>query len=295
MNGTNSSQAPTRHRVSASARALGLLPIPGLGLLVAFAPQPICAQATARPTISVAAAVGVAAPSEAGLAISVGPTGAVPPHSFIRVRGLPPMAALSDAYSISPGVWAVALAALPDLKIILPAGVIGRSDIVIALVALDGTVLAEAKSVLDVAAPRQQQSPRRTPSTPPTASMLRPTIRIETSPEVAEPSGPAPTAAAARPIAPRDRERVQRLMQKGNQELEDGNVSVARLFYERAADAGLAEAAMALAVTFDPNELAKLKVRGIVSNAKEARRWYERARQLGAAEAEQRMRLLSAQ
>jgi len=84
-------------------------------------------------------------------------------------------------------------------------------------------------------------------------------------------------------------------MQKGNQELEDGNVSVARLFYERAADAGLAEAAMALAVTFDPNELAKLKVRGIVPNAKEARRWYERARQLGAAEAERRMRLLSAQ
>ena len=130
---------------------------------------------------------------------------------------------------------------------------------------------------------------------PPTASMLRPTMRIETSPEVAEPSGPASTAAAARPMAPRDRERVQRLMQKGNQELEDGNVSVARLFYERAADAGLAEAAMALAVTFDLNELTKLKVRGIVPNAKEARRWYERARQLGAAEAERRMRLLSAQ
>ena len=81
---------------------------------------------------------------------------------------------------------------------------------VIALVALDGNVLAEAKSVLDVTAPCQQQSPRRTPSMPPTASMLRPTMRIETSPEVAEPSGPAPTAAAARPMAPRDRERVQR-------------------------------------------------------------------------------------
>jgi len=84
-------------------------------------------------------------------------------------------------------------------------------------------------------------------------------------------------------------------MQKGNQQLEDGNVSAARLFYENAAEAGLAEAAMALAATFDPNELAKLKARGIASDAKEARRWYERARQLGAAEAEQRMGRLTAE
>ena len=68
----------------------------------------------------------------------------------------------------------------------------------------------------------------------------------------------------------------------------------ARLFYERAADAGLAQAAMSLAATFDADELAKLQVRGIQADAKEARRWYERARQLGAAEAEQRLRRLGA-
>jgi TPR repeat protein len=95
-------------------------------------------------------------------------------------------------------------------------------------------------------------------------------------------------------MAPLDRERVQRLMQKGNQELEDGNVSSARFFYEYAADAGLAQAAMALVATFDPTELAKLEVRGIAPDAKEARRWYERARQLGAAGAGQRITRLGA-
>ena len=84
-------------------------------------------------------------------------------------------------------------------------------------------------------------------------------------------------------------------MSKGNEELEAGNVAAARLLYEYAADVGLAQAAMALAATFDGDELAKLNVRGIAPNPKEARRWYERARQLGAADAAQRITRLGAQ
>ena len=76
----------------------------------------------------------------------------MPRNSFVRVRGLPPMAALSEGHSIAPGSWAVPLAALPDLKIMLPAAPPGRSEIVITLVAVDGSVLAEAKSTLAVAA-----------------------------------------------------------------------------------------------------------------------------------------------
>jgi hypothetical protein len=49
-------------------------------------------------------------------------------------------------------------------------------------------------------------------------------------------------------------------MKKGDEELEAGNVSAARLLYEFAADAGLAQAAMALAATFDADELAKLNI-----------------------------------
>jgi hypothetical protein len=187
------------------------------------------------------------------------------------------------------------LAALPNLKIILPAGVIGRSDIDITLVALDGTVLAEAKSVLDVAAPAQRQSQSRAPTPAPDASLPRRTMRTETLPEAAGPRDPTPPAAPATPMAPLDRERAQRLMEKGNQELADGNISAARLLYEYAADAGLAEAAMALAGTFDASELAKLNVRGIKPDATEARRWYERARRLGAADADNRARRLGAQ
>ena len=289
MNGGNSDQASPRHRVSAPLRGLGLLAGPAFALLIALSPRPVCAQSRVSPTITVAPTVSAEEASQAELAIALGPTaGALPPQSFIRLHGLPPNVAVSDAYSISPGSWAVPLAALPNLKIILPAGVSGRSNIVITLVALDGTVLAEVKCVLEVVAQAQHQSERRAPAPPSDASMLRPAMRIATSPG-------APPRAAAPPMAPRDRERAQRLMEKGNQELEGGNVPAARLFYEYAADVGLADAAMALAATFDASELAKLNVRGIVPNAKQAQRWYERARQLGAAEADQRVRRLSEQ
>jgi TPR repeat protein len=52
----------------------------------------------------------------------------------------------------------------------------------------------------------------------------------------------------------------------------------ARLLYERAADLGLAEAAMALARTYDAAEPDQPYLRGVQPDAKEARRWCERAR-----------------
>ena len=90
-------------------------------------------------------------------------------------------------------------------------------------------------------------------------------------------------------MTPQDRERALRLVKKGDEQLAEGNVAAARLFYERATDAGLPQGAMALAATFDAVELARLGVRGIEPDPKEARRWYERARQLGAGDAEGRL------
>jgi TPR repeat protein len=210
---------------------------------------------------------------------------AVPRNSFVRLRGLPPMAALSEGHSIAPGTWAVSLAALPELKIMLPAGSAGRSDIILTLVAIDGTVLAEARSTLAVSAgPKTDKSQAQRDAGLPAASMLRAGV-AEGATRNGEPSQPV-----TQPTTPQDRERALRLVKKGDEQLTEGNVAAARLFYERAVDAGLAQGAMALAATFDGAELARLGVRGIQPDPKEARRWYERARQLGASDAEERLR-----
>ena len=84
-------------------------------------------------------------------------------------------------------------------------------------------------------------------------------------------------------LTPEDRDRAQRYVTKGNDFLLEGNVNSARLFYHRAAELGLADAAMALATTYDPNELDQSRnIRFAGQYAAEARKWYERAKELGA-------------
>ena len=72
---------------------------------------------------------------------------------------------------------------------------------------------------------------------------------------------------------------------RGTSMLDDGNIAGARQFFERAAEVGLPEGAMALGTTYDPHELARLKVHGLRPDVATARRWYEKARDLGSPQA----------
>ena len=191
---------------------------------------------------------------------------------------------LTEGYSIAPGSWAVSLAALPEVKIMLPAGTTGRSEIVVTLVSIDGAVLAETRSTLAVSPADQRRVATRDAGPPGAPSILRLGVG-----EGTERSGQPPQP-VTQPSVPQERERALRLVKKGDEQLAEGNIAAARLFYERAADAGLAEGAMALADTFNAQELARLGVRGIQPDPNKARRWYERAQQLGAGDAEERLR-----
>jgi ABC-type amino acid transport substrate-binding protein len=128
-------------------------------------------------------------------------------------------------------------------------------------------------------------APATVPKAPATAAAKVP---LPPAAALPAPKSPPPVLTAA------ERDRAMRLMTKGDRELEDGRVAPARLLYERAADLGLAQAAMALAATYDPAELAKLDLRNVQPNATEAKRWYERALALGAGDARQRLQQLGA-
>ena len=91
---------------------------------------------------------------------------------------------------------------------------------------------------------------------------------------------------------PADRDGALKLHARGEEQLGRGNIYAARQFFERAAEVGLAESALALAATYDAAELARLKVMGLKPEPGEARKWYEKARELGAPEAEARLRRL---
>jgi hypothetical protein len=219
--------------------------------------------------------------SRSPLPIQVGPQDALIRNSFVRIRGLPSPAALTEGHAISPGAWAIPLAGLASLGIVLPVGLNqGRWDVTVSLVTIEGKVLTEAKTALVVGpvqliAPSQQQAQaKQTPSV--VANLARPLEPV-----------PAPE-----PQKSAERDRALGLYAKGKELLGQGNVQPARALFRRAAEAGLAESALALGSTFDPLELAKLKVVGLQPDVAAARQWYTKARELGAAEASERLKRL---
>jgi TPR repeat protein len=77
--------------------------------------------------------------------------------------------------------------------------------------------------------------------------------------------------------------------------LKTGDITGARLFLERASNAGLADAAMELAGTYDPATLARLNVVGLAGDREQARAWYMRAQALGSAAATERLKSIGGQ
>ena len=92
-----------------------------------------------------------------------------------------------------------------------------------------------------------------------------------------------PAATAAPPSLPAVE--VAELLARGDGYLGKGDVTSARLFYERAADAGNGQGAMRLGATFDPNFLSRAGLVGTRGDQARAEMWYHRARGLDTAAA----------
>lgn len=212
--------------------------------------------------------------------IQVGPQESLIRNSFVRIRGLPTAAVLSEGHSISPGSWAVPLTGLGSLNITLPVGVQGRWDAVVALVTIEGTVLTESKTTV-VVGPVQLIAPQLQAKEQPQTNVA----------SLGQTPAPIPNAPGPQPNSS-ERERALGLHSKGKELLEQGNIQPARMLFRRAAEQGLAESALALGGTYDPVELSKLRVLGLQPDVAAARRWYDTARKLGAAEAAERLRRL---
>jgi TPR repeat protein len=78
-------------------------------------------------------------------------------------------------------------------------------------------------------------------------------------------------------------------MAQGDASFADGNVSVARFYYEQAVDAGDAEGAVRMGETFDPAYLTLGRPRQVFANREASRFWYRRALDLGVTQAKQRL------
>jgi hypothetical protein len=226
------------------------------------------------PKLTLAPTLAARPATRVTLDIRVGPVDALPKGAFIRVRGLPPAISLSEGYATAPGSWAVPLHALGNLQMLVPPAITARAEVIVTLLSAEGALLADAKTVLII------ETPAPAPPAP--------------SPQASRAEPPAPAQPRPPVLSPADRESAEKLVARGERELEQGQVAVARQFFLRAAQVGYAPGALLLAGTYDPRELTRWRVQGVQPNLEEARKWYQRARELGAPEAEERLARLGA-
>jgi len=140
-------------------------------------------------------------------------------------------------------------------------------------------------AVPDLAAPnlavtragRAAMPPPGPPQTAP-APAIAPPLTAPVLAPAAPPIVRPPPPPAARPAA--DPAMLLTLLRRGEALLAIGDVSGARRFFERAADAGSAAGALAAGRTYDPEVLAALGASGIRPDPMTASAWYHRAREL---------------
>jgi hypothetical protein len=189
--------------------------------------------------------------------------------------GSPPAPVSAVAQSAAPPKPAVTLA-VPVTEAAVPSALPAPT-----LPARAVASTAASPALMPVAA---AAAPVAVPEAVATAS---PTEAISTpAPASQQPANPSKPISGATSLAPTvDSGEIGMLVARGKDFLASGDLSSAQLLFRRAAEMGSAEAAFALASTYDPRYLAEHKVVGIVGDEAKARVWYQRAMQLGSPEA----------
>lgn len=130
--------------------------------------------------------------------------------------------------------------------------------------------------------------PTPPPASDPSRTSIGAVAAVTPLPE-AMPLQAAPKTATATPAeaaAPHsDDTEITAMIKRGKDLLMSGDIASARLLLRRAADAGNAEAALALGATFDPLIIRRLGAVGMRPDIEQARQWYQRAADLGSASA----------
>jgi len=123
----------------------------------------------------------------------------------------------------------------------------------------------------------------------PAAAAPAPAPLSAISPVAVLPPATPPAAAAPQLVRQLDPEEMANLMQRAKGLLTSGDLMSARLLLERAAEMQVADAALLLAQTYDPDVLGTADVRNTTPEPAKARAWYQKAAQLGSADAQRRL------
>jgi hypothetical protein len=204
-------------------------------------------------TLSAPASIVGEAGKETAFAISLDSSENLPARSIITIRGLPEGTSFSAGRPFGETEWSLRPDELRGLRLLLPATASGRRALSVSVVAADGRMIASSSTRLDV----------------------------------------APDPKAALILRPQDTARIDELIAHGRKMVDVGYFPGARAYFQRAAEAGSAEAAFSVGLSYDPSFIAEMGAQGIQPDVKQARIWYERAKALGYKDADAQLRALS--
>jgi len=178
-------------------------------------------------------------------------------NATVVIGGLAPGSALSAGRPEGPNTWRLAVEELAGTAITPPRGFVGTMALTLELHLADNT-LADRKG-----------------------------LQLEWS-------GKSALAPAASQPRRHDADEIALMIKSGTELMANGDISAARLMYQRAAEAGDAAAALALAETYDPLVLRRVNPKGgITPDVALAHTWYEKAKDLGSAVATERLERLA--
>jgi hypothetical protein len=247
----------------------------------------VCAQG--KLTVDVPRTFEITTAGEVLLPIKISPEAAIPRQAMLLIRGLPSSIGLDGGRLFESGVWGIRSANLQHLKLAVSPATSANARLTFSLTSLDGTILAEAATDLNISTTSDKTAQRQSETVQAAAIGLQSGVTRQAASTIRKEPLPKPVLSA------QDMEQMNLFMKKAEESIQQGNVTVARAFYTRAAEKGWAPAAVALAGTYDPNELGKLNlVGGIQPDTSLAQKWYKRAIELGAPEAQDKLQRLGA-
>jgi len=205
----------------------------------------------------------------------------------LLLRGLAHGTRLSAGAALDEDGWELSLHDIGSAYVYAPPDFVGAMNATIAL-------LSPSKKVIDSRPIRLEWTAKADSLQPPTNNReIDPKIanaatKQEINPGTASAAArqkinPGASAAAVKPIDPQE---AAALMERGRDLLRNGDVASAQLVFRRLAEAGKADAALALATTYDPRYLLEHNLVGIVGDEAKARAWYRRAKEPGSIEAD---------
>lgn len=194
-------------------------------------------------------------------------------NESLLLDGLAEGTTLSAGTSLSSSSWQLQPGKLAGLYLYAPRDFVGVMNTTVKLLDPDKRIVDSRGMQLKWIS---KPAPRAPEPVVASASNEAPVdVRISAAP-------PAPL-----PVKSIDPGEAALLMQRGRESLNTGDISAARVAFRRLADAGMPDAALALANTYDPAYLAGHNVLGVRGDRATARSLYQRAKDLGSAEAGQ--------